>query len=287
MFAEVEFEDEDSARGLAEDSDSHDCPDELEGGAPAGVVRLHRPGEVGFSCVAGTADDATSLYDARLINGDSWLSNECHCVRCETLRVSTQLTKLRQSSSDKAMVVVLLDLDNYGFNQFRSSPTSATKNGGFDVIEHMFVWCFFGSCFSRYHGELPCPEGVLRSNPKEESNPKCQRSAGRRRSVWQRLVSEGRCYFTPCGGQRQGADGVILQVAQAMTHVPVIVLSGDRQMLQTVHENRRHLGRKSTRDVLEGGFIDNLDIINALEHGKRFLSVWRELEAKIRRVVSK
>ncbi|RNF19083.1 uncharacterized protein Tco025E_04247 [Trypanosoma conorhini] len=287
MFAEVGFEDADSARGSAEDSGSRDRPEALEGSMAAGVVRLHRPGDAGFSCVAGTADDDASLYDARLINGDSWLSNECHCVRCETLRVSAQLAKLRQRGGNNAVVVVLLDLDNYGFNQFRSVPTSMTEDGEFDVFEHMYMWCFFGSCFPRYHGELPCPESVSRSIPQDAGNPTRKHRAGRRPSVWQRLVSAGRCHFTPCGGQRQGADGVILQVAQAMTHMPVIVLSGDREMLQAARVNRRQRGRKATRDVVECEFHANLDIINVLEHGKRFLPVWRELEAKICQVASR
>ncbi|KAF8279516.1 hypothetical protein TcG_00195 [Trypanosoma cruzi] len=282
MFAEVEFENEGGALCSAEKNGSHDSSDESRDNMTAGVVRMHRPGEVGFSCVAGTADDVESIHDARLMNGDSWLGNECHCVRCETVRVSTQLAKLRQRSSKKAMVVVLLDLDNYGFNQFRSVPTNVPANGGFDLIEHMYVWCFFGSCFSRYHGEFPSAESVCRSIPRETTDTKCKQSVGRRPSVWQRLVSEGRCHFTPCGGQQQGADGVILQIARAMTHMPVIVLSGDREMLQKVCVKRRLVGKKAKREVVERDSPGNVDIINVLEHGKRFLPVWRELESKIR-----
>ncbi|EKF33235.1 hypothetical protein MOQ_002888 [Trypanosoma cruzi marinkellei] len=283
MFAEVEFENEDGGvLSSAEKNGSCDSPDKSRDDMTVGVVRMHRPGETGFSCVAGTADDVESIHDARLMNGDSWLGNECHCVRCETVRVSTQLAKLRQRSSKKAMVVVLLDLDNYGFNQFRSVPTTVPANGGFDLIEHIYVWCFFGSCFSRYHGEFPSAESVCRRIPRAATDPKCKQSVGRRPSVWQRLVSEGRCHFTPCGGQRQGADNVILQIAWTMTHMPVIVLSGDREMLQKVGVNRRLVGKKAKREVAECDSLGTVDIINVLEHGKRFLPVWRELESKVR-----
>ncbi|KEG15389.1 hypothetical protein DQ04_00091230 [Trypanosoma grayi] len=284
MFSELAFDsgsDTDNAiqHGAIDDDKSR----QLEGescGAIGGTVRLHRPGEEGFSCVAGGDKDTDALLDARLVSGDSWLDDKCHCIRCETVQASTRLTSLQQRCKGK-LVVVLLDLDNYGFNQFKSIPPGSGSSDGFDLLKHVFVWSFFGSCFTRYHGVFPDAENVCQSSPQHDGVGK--RSA--KRSVWQRLVAEGRCHFTPCGGHSQAADAVMVQVAHAMTHVPTVVLSGDRELLQDIHNNRRLVGKKASRETAAFDFLSQLDIVNVLEHGKRFVPVWRALEARIRLIV--
>ncbi|KAH9578798.1 hypothetical protein LSM04_004812 [Trypanosoma melophagium] len=253
----------------------------VEDTTPVGIVRFHRPGDEGFSCVAGTADDVQSLYDTRHFSGDAWLSDTCHCLRCETIRASTHITALRQTIK-KPVVVVLLDLDNFGFNQFKSAPSALAVRDGFNCIDHIFLWCFFGSCFTRYHGIFPDAESVCQQLPSHlqtANNGKSPRYV--KRSVWQSLVANGRCHFTPCGGQQQAADSVIMRAAHALTHLPCIVVSGDKQLLHAISQSRCCVGKKRKRDGTEFEFPSECDVINVLEHGKRFVPVWRALEKKI------
>ncbi|ORC88318.1 uncharacterized protein TM35_000171900 [Trypanosoma theileri] len=308
MFAEVSFEDEEDAlQQTCNDNTGNGVSTLLSGKttpsihsssynsninnnnnidtAAVGVVRFHHPGDEGFSCVAGTVDDVHSLYDTRHVSGDAWLSNECHCLRCETLRASTHITALR-NHTQLPIVVVLLDLDNYGFNQFKSAPPSLAVKDGFNCIDHMFLWCFFGSCFTRYHGVFPDAASVceqLPANAQDEKNGKPSKHV--KMSVWRRLVMAGRCHFTPCGGQQQAADSVMMRAAHALTHMPCIVVSGDRGLLQTIYMSRSSVGKKRKRDEMDSEFLSECDVINVLEHGKRFVPVWRALEKKIQVLV--
>ncbi|KAG8345698.1 hypothetical protein ERJ75_001825700 [Trypanosoma vivax] len=317
MFTEVDF-DSDDDRTLREVGASGEQNTDFgfqanrinRSGDCSAVVSLHRPGDDEFSCVAGGSDDFDGAYDARLISGDSWLGGQCHCVRCEVVYASEKISHVRKMMrSDKALLksvaavgnkveesllVILLDLDNYGFNQFKAIPPPRSSDADFNLLDHLFLWCFFGSCFSRHHGVLPDAEVVCRAFEPSKKHFADGVSPGadgksvkgrRKKSVWQRLVAKKRVHFTPCGGQQQAADGVMMQVAKAMTHMPLVVVSGDLGLLTLISESRRAVGRKAMREALEYEFASHLEVVNVLEHGRKFAPVWQALEEIARRTV--
>ncbi|EAN80427.1 uncharacterized protein TEOVI_000858600 [Trypanosoma equiperdum] len=310
MFAELDFDAEadnsSSAPGGVSECACSSIQDSGSSSAltpndDALVVQLHRPGSEGFSCVAGPADGATRMYDEKLINGDSWVSDECHCVYCEVLKASSSLSKLQgrfkrdlRPTGDRVggrkTVVLLLDLDNYGFNQFKSVPPRRSEGSNINVLDHLFVWSFFSSCFARYHGVLPDAHVVCQRNSGSEADARHSdvnnlNWGQGKKSVWKHLADEGRLHFTPCGGQQQAADGVIMQIAYAMVHMPLIVVSGDQGLLRAISERRRVAGRKTSRDIMENELTSQLEVINVCKHNKKFFPVWRDLETAVRRII--
>nr|CCC95993.1 unnamed protein product [Trypanosoma congolense IL3000] len=308
MFAEVDFNsdsdgDDSSVPGMSSAGatlthESSDCPTVAVAGGRCVAVRFHQPGELGFACVAGATNGEDSVCNEELVNGDLWVNDQCHCVKCEVLQASLEISVLQEkmigsnSSGSRNPVVILLDLDNYGFNQFRSVPPRREKATKFDLLQHVFVWCFFGSCFTRYHGVLPNAETVCKSfhESNEEYMDRLTRNTkhrGGKESIWKRLVEDGRVHFTACGGHNQGADSVILQIAYAMIHMPLIVVSGDKAMLRAITECRRTVGKKSTRQALENDYISKLVVIDVCTHRKKLLPVWKCLETEVCRIVGR
>lgn len=258
MFQETEFDDDD---------DLADCkatkrrrleanPSRVEElmEAAASIKRLHRPGDKHFSLVAGSTPllaeqqkERGDNFDQKLSSGDQWLTNECRCIQCEVIRVSGQcLTALPADT-----VVVLLDLDNFGFHQFKRKPprldlttgerkrikrkVQSSVGGGAEplssspiaqlstsVLGRIFVWAFYGSCFGRHYGCLP--HEILECAPKG--------------SIWSSLQSSKRVHFTPCGGHDQAVDEVIVAISAALAHRKHLVISKDRHLAETIESSK-------------------------------------------------
>ncbi|CCW62811.1 unnamed protein product [Phytomonas sp. EM1] len=303
------------------------------------TLRYHKPGEDGFCSVAngeGVGEgEGIPWVDSRTINGDSWVSNVCHCTRCECMRVMVALSRL-EAPAGRPPVLVLLDLDNFGFNQFKSTPpvlkrshrgrlgcTSSMRRprtdaacgereGGssddgedcysseVDMFENMFVWAFFGSCFARYHGTWPSEEVVTQPPEPRQGRVRCARlrqpsalavtstamstvtldpllGSVSRPTVWQRLVAAGRVHFTACGGQGQGADGVIVSVINTFIQRDIVLITCDAQLIRRIIRPRQDGdGHIST---------GRLHAINVGDVGKRLVPVWRALSDRIRQLV--
>lgn len=294
MFVEVDFDQEDSNPG-------GDTPRSTSSGSTRNTqndmvtMRFHQPGDEAFAIVAGAVVDTEeqNAMNERLANGDGWLTTDCHCLRCESLRVLEKMQAFQHLHRVKGgkVILVLVDLDNFGFNQFKSVPPRPA-DGETNCFAHMFVWCFFGSCFTRYHSFWPSEETVLK--PFQPAGG--QQSQGARcvtgDSVWKHLVVNGQVHFTPCGGQSQGADNVIVEVVRnfSQTH-PVILVTGDQGLLNFIHAHKRAAGRKARRsDETTAEALDfssqNLDFVNTLVNEKRFIPVWRDLTLKMQQMVS-
>ncbi|EPY28853.1 hypothetical protein STCU_04848 [Strigomonas culicis] len=259
-------------------------------------MRFHQPGDPAFSVVAGAVVDneEQNAMSERLANGDGWLTTDCHCLRCESLRVLDKLQSFQHVHRVHGgkVILVLLDLDNFGFNQFKSVPPQPAA-GEPNCFAHIFVWCFFGSCFTRYHSFWPSDETVLL--PFQQPGAAPQRAGAlcvTGDSVWKHLVLNKQVHFTPCGGQSQGADNVIVEVVRSfsLTH-PLILVTGDNGLLQYISSHTRSVGKKSRRDDdSRADTVDfaspNLDFVNTLVSGKRFIPVWRDLSSKVHQMVA-
>jgi hypothetical protein len=219
-------------------------------------VTLHHPSHPQFRHSAGIVegDEPGPL-------GPQWLSQSCHCLRCDILRAGQLIQQLPQTP-----VVVLLDLDNWGFNQLKGAPPKKAQRVGNSrkarqrakrrndplpelLLQQTFFWCFFGSYFVQHFGVHP-EEFVFHEAPKG--------------SIWCRLKDAGRVTFTPCGGHLQAADGVITRIAAAMGHCPVVVLSGD---LALIDLSNSLLSQRAGSDGLA----------LALANGESLASVWHRL----------
>lgn len=240
--------------------------------AKAGFVRFHQPGEEGFSVVAGACDDADARHDAHFISGDAWMSRECHCTQCETLRVMTRFTELQQEQ-DTSPVIVLMDLDNFGYNQFKSIPPFQDV----ELLDNVVVWAFFGSCFTRQYRAWPTAQSVCEPLPGRVVTS----SDVKKRSIWETLVEKQQVFFTPCGGHNQAADNVMQRVIEALHGIDTIFLTGDVKLIHDIYRARRLLGMKSKRHH-EDELTDRLTVINVADLDKRFVPVWRALCQQIR-----
>lgn len=316
MFVEEKFdEDEDVTVSDGEKPSRQPTRRSQPMGPATQTMFFHRPGEDGFCAVAGAGDDTDALLDARTISGDSWVNSECHCLRCECLRVMQKLERVQQraaqanpTGSAAPLVLLFLDLDNFGFNQFKSVPPGASlaavdddDEGGGDgpsaarhpdapvhPLKHLFVWAFFGSCFTRYHGKWPTEETVCEALPSTKpagNDGEVAQAVPRRPSIWQRLVKAGRVHFTPCAGQSQAADGVIMAALGVFAERDVVLLTGDSKLLAEVYSRRRMAGRKSRRDNEHDIMSDRLTLIDINDCGKRFVPVWRQLEQRVTQIV--
>ncbi|CCW70643.1 unnamed protein product [Phytomonas sp. Hart1] len=338
MFKEVSFE-EKSIDETHEVPSSSTAPSALSNVVESCLytLRYHKPGEDGFCSVANGEGEGegTPWVDSRTINGDSWVGKECHCTRCECMRVIAALNRLERPT-EQPLVLVLLDLDNFGFNQFKSVPPVLKRNhrghrrhrssirkprtdaaGDYheddsndegkdccfsevNVYQHMFVWAFFGSCFARYHGIWPSEEAVsqtLEQRQRQKWSGKAKQlfvtgtstnsmstmtlnpllCSAQRLTVWQRLVATSRVHFTACGGQDQGADGVITSVINTFIQRDIVLITSDTKLI-------RHI---ACRDQGDGGYTSTgrLCAINVGDVGKRFVPVWRALSNLIRQLV--
>lgn len=326
MFRETGFEnEEDWGNDSSSTGTSSGLPTPKRGSHPAPrakapseqtvTMHFHRPGEVGFCSVAGAGDDSAASLDARTISGDTWVSDECRCARCECLRVMHKLAAAEAAAKRKAkgkswpIVLLVLDLDNFGFNQFKSVPpgTASAMDSdsdyldealtGVNTVQHLFMWSFFGSCFTRYHHTWPTEESVSeplatsaasgsRSSPPPPPPPVPLHAHKARPSIWQRVCREGRVHFTHCSGQSQAADHVMMSVLAAFADRDVIVLSGDSKLLQEIQASRRRVGNKSRRDNESAKVPDHLTLIDVNDDGKRFVPVWKALDHRVKEIVS-
>jgi hypothetical protein len=279
MFEEVDFDDM-SAMEASTLSTPRDvkAPNTSVSVSPlkSGFVMFHKPGDEGFSVVAGACDDADGRHDAHFISGDAWMSSECHCIQCETLRVMTRFSELR-ADPQLSPVIVLLDLDNFGFNQLKSIPPYQDV----ELLDHVVVWAFFGSCFTRYHKAWPNAQTVCQPLPGRAAEASAGDLATKKKSIWQILVERNRVFFTPCGGQSQAADNVMHRVIQALHGIDVVFLTGDGKLINEIYRSRRLLGMKSKRHH-EDELTDRLTVINVADMDKRFVPVWRALCQRIR-----
>ncbi|KAL7700039.1 hypothetical protein N2W54_004539 [Lotmaria passim] len=270
MFAETDFDDT-----SAMEASTSSVASEVDRQSPikftpvkSGFVKFHKPGDDGFSVVAGACDDADARHDAHFISGDAWLSKECHCIQCETLRVMARFSELH-SDAQLSPVIVLMDLDNFGFNQFKSIPPFHDV----ELLDNVVVWAFFGSCFTRHHRAWPSAQTVCEPLP---GRLPLAPGTIEKKSIWKILVEKNRVFFTPCGGQSQAADGVMRRVIQALRGIDTIFLTGDVKLINDIYRSRRLLGMKTKRHH-EDELMDRLTVINVADMDKRFVPVWRAL----------
>ncbi|AIO01055.1 hypothetical protein LPMP_321700 [Leishmania panamensis] len=277
MFKEVAFENVDVVVAPCENArlTTKDAADLRDGGKA--IVRFHHPGEEGFSIVAGACDDKDALHDAHFISGDAWMSKSCHCIHCETLRVLSRYSEMC-AQRNIFPVIVLVDLDNFGFNQFKSIPPYADV----DVLDHALVWCFFGSCFTRHHHAWPSAQTVCEPLPNRVVSVNAAGTT--KRSIWEILVEKQQVFFTPCGGQAQAADHVMHRVLQALQGIETVCLTGDVKFINEIYRSRRLLGVKALRHN-EEELCDRLTVINVDDMEKRFVPVWRSLCHRLRGAV--
>ncbi|GET91499.1 hypothetical protein, conserved [Leishmania tarentolae] len=274
MFQEVAFDDMEVS-GASRD-DTHLSAGNAANATEAGkaFVRFHRPGEEGFSVVAGACDDKDARHDAHFVSGDAWMSKDCHCIQCETLRVLTRYSEMR-TRPNIFPVIVLVDLDNFGFNQFKSIPPYTDV----ELLDRMLVWSFFGSCFKRYHRAWPSEQTVCQPLPNRDTT--VHSGGATKRSIWEILVEKQQVFFTPCGGQMQAADNVMHRVLRALQGMDAILLTGDVKLIDEIYRSRRLLGMKSQRHN-EAEMSDKLTVINVNDKDKRFVPVWRSLCDRLR-----
>ncbi|AYU81716.1 hypothetical protein, conserved [Leishmania donovani] len=274
MFEEISFDDVDVSCASHEDDRlvAENVADAVEGGKA--FVRFHRPGEEGFSIVAGACDDKDARHDAHFMSGDAWMSKDCHCIQCETLRVLSRYSEMR-AQPNISPVIVLVDLDNFGFNQFKSIPPYPDV----ELLDHVLVWSFFGSCFTRHHRAWPSEQTVCEPLPNRAVSVNAAGTT--KRSIWEILVSKQQVFFTPCGGQTQAADNVMHRVLQALQGMETVLLTGDVKLINEIYRSRRLLGMKSRRHN-EDEMSDKLTVINVDDMDKRFVPVWRSLCNRLR-----
>ncbi|KAG5495466.1 hypothetical protein GH5_03127 [Leishmania sp. Ghana 2012 LV757] len=274
MFKEVAFDDMAGSSTPAEEAHSvSELSTAIDEGGKA-FMRFHRPGEEGFSIVAGACDDMDARHDAHFVSGDAWMSKSCHCTQCETLRVLSRYSEM-SAQPNTFPVIVLVDLDNFGFNQFKSIPPYADV----ELLDKVLLWCFFGSCFTRHHRAWPSAQTVCEPLP-NRAMPATSAGAAKR-SIWEILVEKRQVFFTPCGGQTQAADTVMHHVLQALHGVETVLLTGDVKLINEIYRSRRLLGMKSRRHN-EDDMSDRLTVINVDDMDKRFVPVWRSLCHRLR-----
>ena len=265
------------------------------------VATFHRPGDLHFRFVAGQDDDERGKgrnLQVAVASGDAWVSRDCHCLRCDLLRVSAKIQQLPRSlpSTGHSTVIVLVDLDNFGFTQFFAplqptckGPSAVTRRRAsrnekspereldVDRVSNMFFWCFYSSCFARHYKVDP---QVLVDRAGESTSSRALDGAELdldaskfwvrpplANSVWGHLKSSGRVYFSQCSAHKQAVDGAIVQVFAAVLRVrPVILVSGDRDLCRAVTE----LIGKSGSAVADAGVVNVSEIgSDVMKNGSR------------------
>lgn len=255
------------------------------------VVRFHKPGDPEFSAVAGAHTEQDANFNPQLFNGDSWLSSECHCLKCEGIRLvekycafhpkermgvittSSLISPPLSSNVRRAElpVLVLLDLDNFGFRQFQLMPPRLDKFSSSkldekkvalmsndEIFSQMFMWGFFGSCFTRYHQVWPTEDLLLNLSPpllsegeRNISVKKADNPPSLSNSIWKKLILQKKLLLTPCSGGRQGADMVLRQVVQAFSSsFDIVVITGDVELMELLQHDQRGKPRKRARSGL-------------------------------------
>lgn len=260
------------------------------------TIRFHKPGDPEFSAVSGATSHEETNFDPRLFNGDSWLSSECHCLKCEGARLIARTRALPSSVPTPASlfhshsslstcmfrhfpVLVLLDLDNFGFRQFQLMPPRLSPSVSMtskkspkvlslsndDLFASIFLWGFFGSCFTRYHKVWPTEDVLMNlySTLEKEKESNCLLTSEakmnsvtnpppKQSSIWKQLISQKRLLLTPCSGGRQGADTVLRQVVQGFSSTfQIIVVTGDGPLIKTLQEDQGLYSRKRVREEKE------------------------------------
>lgn len=290
MFAEVEFEEEpftEPQRRSRSTTEDHGVANEEtnSSSSPSAIVHFHLPGMKDFSVVAGASqemEEEESKFDPRLFNGDSWLSTECHCLKCEGLRVVQKVRLLRPPP-----ILILLDLDNFGFRQFQLCPPRLRRSSRLsneDILSSIFLWGFFGSCFTRYHKVWPTDDLVIRLDEEMEKED-MHGSQIRKESIWRRVAKENRLLLTPCSGRNQGADCVMRDVVNAFSGSDMIVVTGDAELIHLLKEDRR-LRRKRAFSHSDMTSSSMLGFVNITTQEKKLVPVWQALADQIARMRS-
>eukprot|EP00667_Euglena_gracilis_P019004 EG_transcript_20293 len=123
--------------------------------------------------------------------------------------------------------VVLLDVDNWGFDELSKEPKSASR-----LPEDCFFWCFYGSGFEMHHGiDLEVVD--------------FSEYAQKQGLVFETLLCDlqnrRRIWFSPAGGHSQAADMAILQTVALLRNMHVIVISSDKELGDSALKQKRSL----------------------------------------------
>eukprot|EP00796_Vickermania_ingenoplastis_P013273 gene13273-9115_t len=284
MFEEVPFEDPDDVRG--EEKICCSKTQKRSSSLVVNTVQFHSPGMKEYSAVAGAGNEVGTNFDPRLFNGDSWLSPVCHCLKCEGLRAHLQLQNLtRKSRASTPPVILVLDLDNFGYRQFQLCPPRLDKKcqiSNVELLSTVYVWAFFGSCFTRYHKVWPTDE-LLSNLDDEFSKEDIQGSQMKQDSIWKSLSSGKRLQLTPCSGSNQGADSVVREVVQAFSSTyDIVVVTGDVELIRLLRDERR-MERKRSFCQTSGDSSTPFQLlfVNVSSLGKKLVPVWQAIASQV------
>ena len=229
----------------------HSAPTSSEPVAARNAAGFHQPGDPAFAIVATPTGDRAAAREARFATGDAWAAGECRCLRCELLRASGAMAALDgKLPAAGGRAVLVLDLDNFGFPQFKGTAGDAllrllTAAEGRGV----FVWAFYGACFARFfkvdaadYVEKITARGVLRApaprptgkNKKAKAAVPGTEQSTPQRSGWSALKLGAALHVTRCGGESQAADAVIGECVRLLAAVagrPVAIATGDQGLL--------------------------------------------------------
>jgi hypothetical protein len=229
---------------------------------PTVSVAFHRPGDVQFRSHAGSPGVCSSPLDGVAV-GDLWLSKECHCLRCEMLRAQRQLSSRSKTATGPGCVVLLWDLDNFGFRDLQRSEPAAPR-GSTPLSSRCLLWGFYGACFTRHYRCRP-----------EDLDVQPESTLGQ-------LRTHGAVMMTPCGGHKEAVDEVLVAAARAAGLLAgsrlTIVVTGDKHLAQFMMETLC-----DNADATDVG-ASPLRVIDVNKCDRKIGNVWktiREMEAAL------
>eukprot|EP00755_Sulcionema_specki_P016809 Sspe_Gene.10637::Locus_3560_Transcript_4_5_Confidence_0.400_Length_4151::g.10637::m.10637 len=195
---------------------------------PAGVGRFHTVADPNFSDIALPRPG----HDGKT---GAWLGSECRCLQCEITRVAS---KVKDGS-----VVVLLDLDNYGYPHLVRQPFPVA-----DIPSNIFLWGFYGLGFEE-HGH--------KGDPMEAVTTK---------SLFGMMRKNDHLRLTPCGNFPQAADEAMQVTVKVLRNLDVMVLSGDKGLLSGCQSSRAKMNLLPGREPKRFSVYDT--------NGRQPMEVW-------------
>ena len=209
-----------------------------------GLGRFHRVTDPDYSDIAiKNPSDITSINDT-IKKG--WLGSECRCLQCELTRLAGSLSAQTEVTRD---IVVLLDLDNFGFPHWVRTPVQMRD---FKLPENIFLWGFYGLGFES-HGRKGDPNTHITRN-----------------SIFGHLRARGQLRLSPCGNYPQAADNAMQCAVSVLRNVHLMVVSADKPNLETCSS------RHDRQPILPGKTRKNFAAVNPHEF-QDAAAVWRHV----------
>ena len=122
-------------------------------------------------------------------------------------------------------MVVLLDIDNWGFESLATEPAAKTR-----LPEDCFFWLFYGAGFEAFWSlDLETADWAAYG----------KRRGAVDKTLFADLQQRQRLWFSPAGGHKQAADLAILQTVALLRNMHVVVVSGDRELRAAAAKKER------------------------------------------------